>query len=94
MLGRCYAISRRATRNSMFALKVRNQGSASAGMPEGSSRLTTKTPPRWPLCSQKYTASGLAASRIRFDLLSSGPITNGGVERVKWQMNVHQHAHN
>src|SRR5271165_2024546 len=42
-----------ATRNSTFALKVRNQGSARAGMPEGSSRFTTRVPPRCPSCSQK-----------------------------------------
>ena len=62
-----------ATRNSTFALKVRNQGSARAGMPEGSSRLTTRVPPRGQLCSQKYTASGLAASRIRLIFCPTDP---------------------
>src|SRR5215467_8682125 len=51
--------------NDTCALKARNQGSATAGISDGSFRSKTMEPDLWPLSSaKKYAASGFKSPRI------------------------------
>ena len=66
MLGPAFAKSSGviAGMNSTFALAVKNQGSARAGICDTSDILTTMMPPRWPASAVKYAASGFCSAKI------------------------------
>jgi hypothetical protein len=59
--------------NSTFALPVKNQGSARAGICDTSNILTTMMPPRWPPSAVKYTASGFCSAKIDWMIYPSLP---------------------
>ena len=65
------------------ASKVRNQGSASAGIFEASSRLTMSMAVRWPLISVKKAVSGRSSSRMRFILAEAEPSLMAAL-KVAW----------
>ena len=75
MLGPAFAKSSGviAGMNSTFALAVKNQGSARAGICDTSDILTTMMPPRWPASAVKYAASGFCSAKIDWMICPSFP---------------------
>ena len=77
-----------AIRNSTSALNVRNNGSASAGTSDGLLTLTTKVPPATVVLG-KIGGFRLDGLKNSLDLRPGTSVSNGGVERFEWELNVH-----
>src|SRR5215472_4390838 len=81
--------------NDTCALRARNQGSATAGISDGSFRSKTMEPDLWPLSSaKKYAGFWFQISKDFFDRRSQGSGFSSSVSSLGRYRNSQQHSHN